>query len=141
MPIDPMGMEFLRKALGGGQVTEQELQQIMKSSGSPFAQGMSAGLGGAPMGSAAPQIGNLGSGAPAPIQMPQMMGSSDQRGQGPNPMLMQMLASTGGGHATQAPNGDWMPGPQGFPAGGMGNQGGGVGQMALSGIRTMMGGK
>lgn len=139
MAIDPLMVPYMQKAFGGGQVTEQELQQIMRGPG--FSQGVGNAMGSQPMGSAMPQIGNLGAGAAAPIAMPQMMGSSNQPGRGPNPMLMGMLANMGGPSASyDKASGNWTPGPQGFPSGGSGG-GGGMQDRAASAMRMMMGGK
>lgn len=129
MAIDPLMVPYMQKAFGGGQITEQEMQQIMQKAGSPFSQGVGNAMGGS-MGASSPQIGNLGAGPVSPIAMPQMVGSNDQAGSGPNPMLMGMLANMGGSPASFDPaSGNWTPGSQGFPMPG----GGGPGIMARLG--------
>ena len=135
MAIDPLMVPYMQKALGGGAITEQELQQIMKGAGSPFSQGIGDAMG-RTMGAASPQIGNLGAGASAPIAIPQMMNSSINQpsGRGPNQMLMQALG--GGGQATMGPGGNWIPGPQGFPSDSQGG-GGGMQERAATALRFM----
>ena len=138
--VDPLGIPFLQKALGSGQLTEQDLRQLMQQQGGgALGQGLMAGMGGGSPGGGSPQIGNLGSGQSAPIQMPQMMGNSDQPGRGPNPAIMGALNDMMNPHASMGAGGNWTPGPQGFPGGGVGDQGGGIGQAMMAGIRGLGG--
>ena len=116
--VDPLGIPFLQKALGQGQLTEKDLQEALQKLGGPFGQGMQMGMGGgAQGGGGAPMLSGLGMGpqAPAPNMPPITQHGSSGRGM--NPLLVgQMLGNQGGGQATQGPNGDWIPGPEGFPA-------------------------
>lgn len=111
--IDPLGVPFMQKALGQGQLTEKELQEILRGPNSPFGgMGMSVG-GGLGMGQLAQVPG------PRPVQS-NMFGPS---GNGPNASLMGALT---GESATQDGNGNWIPGPQGFGTASVGQRLGGM---------------
>lgn len=137
MLIDPLGIPFMQKALGSGQLSEQDLRQIMQGSGGAgmFGQGMPMSSGVA--GPTSPQLSqNLGIGPmQPPPQFQGLMGSSDQPGRGPNQQIMNMLSNLGGSASFDQPSGNWMPGPQGFPEP---SGGGGIGNGALL---RMIGGK
>jgi hypothetical protein len=135
MMIDPLGIPFMQKALGQGQLSEQDLRQLLQQQGSVGgAQGMLGGMGGA--GPSSPQLSqNLGTGpAQPPPQFQGLMGSSDQPGNGPNPMIMQMLNSMGGPGSFNTSQGPIPAGVNVTPQQGGGGIGGGA-------ILRMLGGK
>jgi len=118
--IDPMGIPFMQKALGQGQLTDEDLQKIFRGPNSPFGQaGMGAG-------------GGLGMGQLAQVPQPQMLQSKTfgPSGNGPNAMLMNAL---GGGNTYQTSQGP-IPASVGVTgAQQLGSAGGGSGLAAMMG--------
>lgn len=112
MMLSPLGIPFMQRALGQGQLSEQDLRQIMQEQGGQSSVGgmMRGGVGG--MGPATPQIGNIGMGPSAP-QQPPMPFFQDQQQWGP-----QQQGGGGGGSPMASfdpSSGNWTPGPGGFP--------------------------
>lgn len=127
MYIDPLGIPFMQRALGQGELTKRDLQQMMTGQGAAGAR---------------MQMSRPGWGQQQPMQfnIPQMgsVGGPDSTrgsGNGPNPYLMSALSGGGGGYASMGADGNWIPGAQGFP-GGEASQGGG-GFPAMSAMRGM----
>jgi len=99
----------MQQAFGGDQLTEEDLQKILRGPNSPFGQ---AGMGGA---------GGLGMGQIAPVNAPQPVGHANfgPSGRGPNKDLMDALL--GKSSEYNSATGDWTMGPQGFPMPGGGS--------------------
>ena len=115
--LAPLGIPFMQKALGQGQLTDKELQEILRSPNSPFGRGGSAAGGMMGVGGSSPQmLSGLGMGQLAQVPQQQMLQSKTFGPSGGG----QNMGLFGGGQATQGANGDWTPGPQGFPSSGGG---------------------
>lgn len=112
--IDPLGYTFMQKALGQGQLTDEDLQKILRSPNSPFGQaGMGAG-------------GGLGMGQIAPVQAPQPVGHANFGPSGKGPDKDIIAALLGGGNTYQT-----SQGPIPSSVGVTGAQGLGSGSSAL----------
>lgn len=105
--LDPLLAPYMQQALGGGQITERDMKQLLQAL--PAGGGLGGLLG--------PQVG-MGPAAPMP-QAPGVIehGSS---GRGMNSALVGSLLGGQGGGPGQATfnsgTGNWTPGPGGFPA-------------------------
>ena len=122
--IDPMMAPYMQQAFGGGELTERDLQQVMRNPQMG---------GGGILGGAGSQRG-MGQIMQAPVHsmMPQQGGGGG--GKGPNKDLIASLMAGGnplgglfGGSATKGGDGNWTPGPQGFGSASLGQRLGGLG--------------
>lgn len=112
MAIDPFSVPFMQQAFGGGPLTEREMKQLLQSS--PALGGMMGGMFGG-------GFGGMRGAPSAPIMQGPGVIEHGSSGRGMNSLLVgQMLSGHGGGprQATMGSNGNWIPGPGGFPTGG-----------------------
>lgn len=134
MPLDPLEVPYMQRALGGGgAVTEREMRDLFQRYNPNMAAGMAQAGRSAPAMAATPQIGNLGIapsvGAP---QIHSQFGSQPSSGD-----AGQMAGQLAGAYANRgtpasydSASGNWTPGSGGFPSGGGANGSSGFGQAA-----------